>query len=82
MFEALFQTFEEPESGVALIARLPQGMSFQAAHARLVAACKQLDKAYPNEWGPQYAWSNNVEVVPVAGLLPVLQAHQTRTPLR
>ncbi|HLN02230.1 MAG TPA: ABC transporter permease [Bryobacteraceae bacterium] len=53
---------------VALIARLPEGMSFQAAHARLVAACKQLDKAYPNEWGPKYAWSNNVEVVPVAGL--------------
>ena len=53
---------------VALIGRLPQGMSLQVARARLVAACKQLDKVYPNEWGPNYAWSNNVEVVPVAGL--------------
>jgi len=53
---------------VALIARLPQGMSMAAAHAKLESACKQLDQVYPNEYGPQYAWSRNVEVVPVAGI--------------
>ena len=53
---------------VALIARLPEGMSRQVAYARLVAACKQLDKVYPPEWGPGASWSNNVEVVPVVGL--------------
>jgi predicted permease len=53
---------------VALIARLPQGMSVQAAYARLVSACKQLDKVYPPDWGPGSSWTNNVEVVPVAGM--------------
>ena len=53
---------------VALIARLPEGMSLPAAYARLVSACKQLDKVYPPDWGPGSSWANNVEVVPVAGL--------------
>jgi predicted permease len=53
---------------VALIARLPAGMSMAAARARLTAACKQLDKVYPNQYGPNFAWSRNVEVVPVAGV--------------
>jgi predicted permease len=53
---------------VALIARLPEGMSRQTAYARLVAACKQLDKIYPPDWGPGASWSNNVEVVPVVGM--------------
>jgi len=53
---------------VALIARLPEGMSMRAAYARLVAACKQLDKVYPPDWGPGSSWANNVEVVPVAGM--------------
>ncbi len=53
---------------VALIARLPEGMSLQGAYARLVSASKQLDKVYPPDWGPRSSWANNVEVVPVAGL--------------
>ena len=53
---------------VALIARLPEGLSIEAARARLAAACKQLDKAYPPDWGSRASWANNVEVVPVAGI--------------
>ena len=53
---------------VALIARLPEGMSLPAAYARLVATCKQLDKVYPPDSGPGSSWTNNVEVVPVAGM--------------
>ncbi len=53
---------------VALIARLPAGMSMAVARARLTAACKQLDQVYPNQYGPNFAWSRNVEVVPVAGV--------------
>jgi len=53
---------------VALIARLPDGMSRQAAYARLVAACKQLDKVYPPDWGQNASWANGTEVVPVAGV--------------
>jgi putative ABC transport system permease protein len=53
---------------VALIARLPDGMSLPAAHARLTAACRELDKAYPPEWSPQASWVTNTDMVPVAGL--------------
>lgn len=53
---------------VALIARLPQGMSLPAAYGRLISTCKQLDKVYPPDWGPGSSWANNVEVVPVAGM--------------
>jgi len=53
---------------VALIARLPEGMSRQAAYARLVAACRQLDKVYPPDWGPNASWANGTEVVPVVGM--------------
>ncbi len=53
---------------VALIARLPQGMSVQGAYARLISACKELDKVHPPDWGPKSSWANNVEVVPVAGV--------------
>src|SRR5579864_2851772 len=53
---------------VALVARLPQGMSLPAAYGRLISACKQLDKVYPPDWGPGSSWANNVEVVPVAGM--------------
>jgi predicted permease len=53
---------------VALIARLPQGMSLPTAYGRLISACKQLDKVYLPDWGPGSSWANNVEVVPVAGM--------------
>jgi len=53
---------------VALIARLPEGMSLHAAYARLTSTCKQLDKVYPPDWGPGSSWSNNLEVIPVAGI--------------
>ena len=53
---------------VALIARLPEGMSHEAAFARLIAAGRELDKVYPPEWNPKASWVTNTEVVPVAGL--------------
>ncbi len=53
---------------VALIARLPDGMSLQAAYGRLTAACKELDKVYPPEWNPQASWVTNTDIVPVAGM--------------
>src|SRR5439155_12079093 len=53
---------------VALIARLPEGMSLSAAHERLSLACKELDKVYPPEWNPQASWVMNTDVVPVAGM--------------
>ena len=53
---------------VALTARLPHGMSRQAAYARLVAACKELDKVYPQQFGGNASWSINVEVAPIVGL--------------
>ncbi len=53
---------------VALIARLPDQMSFEAAYARLTAACRELDKVYPPEWNPKASWLTNTEIVPVAGL--------------
>jgi predicted permease len=53
---------------VALIARLPEGMSLGAAYTRLIAACRELDKVYPPEWNPKASWVTNTEVVPVAGL--------------
>jgi predicted permease len=52
---------------VALIARLPQGMSVQGAYARLISACKQLDKVYPQGWGGNSSWSINTEVTPLVG---------------
>jgi predicted permease len=53
---------------VALIARLPEGMSLPGAYGRLTAACKELDKVYPPEWNPQASWVTNTDIVPVAGL--------------
>jgi len=53
---------------VALVARLPEGMSLPEAYGRLVAACKELDKVYPPEWNPQASWVTNTDMVPVAGL--------------
>ena len=53
---------------VALIARLPEGMSWAAAHERLTAACRELDKVYPREWSAQASWADNTNLVPVAGL--------------
>jgi putative ABC transport system permease protein len=53
---------------VALIARLPDGMSLQAAYGRLTAACQELDKVYPPEWSPQASWVTNTDIVPVAGM--------------
>src|SRR6185436_6112381 len=53
---------------VALVARLPDGMSLPEAHGRLVAACKELDKVYPPDWNPQASWVTNTDIVPVAGM--------------
>ncbi len=52
---------------VALIARLPRGMSVQGAYTRLISACKQLDKLYPHGWSGNSEWSINADVTPVVG---------------
>jgi predicted permease len=52
---------------VALIARLPQGMSVHEAYARLISACKELDKVHPPDRGGNSSWSINAEVTPVVG---------------
>jgi len=53
---------------VGLTARLPPGMSRKAAYARLVAACKELDKVYPMGGGGNQSWAVNVEVAPIVGM--------------
>jgi len=53
---------------VALIGRLPEGVSLEAARGRLLAACRELDKVYPPAWSPRASWANNVDLVPLAGL--------------
>src|SRR5207245_10728346 len=62
------ETVSHDDDLVALTARLPEGMSRQAAYARLVSGCKELDKVYPPGWGHNASWSVNVEVTPVAGV--------------
>jgi len=53
---------------VALIARLPEGMSLPAAYGQLTAACREMDKVYPPEWNPRASWVTNTDILPVAGL--------------
>ncbi len=53
---------------VALIGRVPEGISLEAAYGRLIGACKELDKVYPPAWNPKASWANNVDLVPVAGM--------------
>jgi predicted permease len=56
-----------PASGekqnVALFARLPEGMTRQAAFARLQATCQELDRIYPHE-----GMTANLEVSAVSGV--------------
>src|SRR5690348_862289 len=62
----LYLPVSREDESVALIGRLPEGISRQAAYARLVSACKELDKVYPQ--GPGDSWTNRVQVIPVAGV--------------
>src|SRR5579864_2050170 len=64
----LYVTVSHDDDLVALTARLPEGMPLQAAYARLVSGCHELDKVYPPGWGKNASWSVNVEVTPVAGV--------------
>ena len=64
----LYLPVSQDDETVALIARLPEGVSRQAAYARLIAACRELDKADPDPFGPNSSWANNVVVIPVAGV--------------
>jgi predicted permease len=53
---------------VALLARLPEGMSLPIAYARLVVACRELDKVHPPEWDAKASWATNTDIVALAGL--------------
>ncbi len=63
----LYLPVSKESDQVALIARLRQGMSVQGAYARLISACKQLDKVYPPALGANSSWAINTEVTPVVG---------------
>jgi len=63
----LYLPASKESDAVALIARLPQGMSFHEAYARLISACKELDKVHPPESGGNSSWAINAEVRPVVG---------------
>ncbi|HKX00697.1 MAG TPA: ABC transporter permease [Bryobacteraceae bacterium] len=58
----LYVTVSHENDLVALIARLPEGMTRQVARGRLVSASKELDQI------DRHGWSHNVEVTPVAGV--------------
>lgn len=63
----MYMPASEESDQVALIARLPQGMSVEGAYTRLISACKQLDKIYPQGAGGNSSWAINTEVTPVVG---------------
>ena len=63
----LYLPASKESDAVALIARLPQGMSIHEAYARLISACKELDKIHPPESGGNSSWAINAEVTPVVG---------------
>ncbi len=53
------------ETTAMLYARLPTQTPRQAVYPRLLALCRELDKAFPRA---EYKWSNNTEIRGVAGL--------------
>ncbi len=55
----------DDNSIVAFIARLPEGMTRQAAFARLKATCQEVDRVFP---GREPRWADDIEVVAVTGL--------------
>jgi predicted permease len=69
---------------VALYARIPQGMTRQAAYARLLATCQELDRVYPDgdrKWGKDIGISavsgfdhlaSERELMPVAAFFAML----------
>jgi predicted permease len=63
----MYMPASEESDQVALIARLPQGMSVEGAYTRLISACKQLDKIYPQGTGGNSSWAIDTEVTPVVG---------------
>ena len=62
----LYMPVSREDEIVALVARLPQGMTRQVAFARLKAACKELDKIYPRS--SNSSWASKIVVAPVTGL--------------
>jgi predicted permease len=62
----LYMPVTRQDEIVALVARLPHGMTRKIAFDRLKAACKELDKVYPRS--NNSSWTNQIIVAPVAGL--------------
>ncbi len=62
---ALYLPVRDPKSVVALTARLPEGLSRQAALARLKGGVKELDRVLPDR---DFRRADSIEMDPIAGL--------------
>jgi predicted permease len=61
----LYKTFHEAAFPVAIYIRLPRGMPYGEAFARVQQLSKQLDRVYPKA---DFKWANQLELRAVAGL--------------
>jgi predicted permease len=61
----LYVPVSDEKTDVTFYARLPQGMTRQVAHSRLVAACEELDRAYPHG-NPR--WASAVAIYAISGV--------------
>jgi predicted permease len=61
----LYLPLSNDQTAVTFYARLPQGMTRQAAYARLIATCKELDRIYSH--GNQ-RWAGDVKVLSISGI--------------
>jgi predicted permease len=61
----LYKSFHGANFPVAIYIRLPKGMSYIEANARVEQLSKQLDHAYPQA---DFKWANQLELRAVAGL--------------
>jgi predicted permease len=61
----LYVPVADEQAIVALYARIPQGMTRQAAYARLQATCQELDRVHPA--GDQ-KWADNIGVSAISGV--------------
>lgn len=61
----LYVPVPDEQAIVAFYARVAQGMTRQAAYARLQATCKELDRVYPA--GDQ-KWADNIRVSAISGV--------------
>jgi predicted permease len=59
-------------------ARLPRGMSRQAAYARLAPVCREMDQVFPN---PRHAWTRGLRLSSVSGPEQLAGAGAPATPI-